>query len=213
MMDPGFSRSHLSVPITVCRPARMGDGGGRMPVSRMLRHEPQSRALRAAAGQGTVIVFGSCDDFTPSAQVENSAPSATAAGTRRSAARAGGRKHFSATSSSDNSVHDHSALITNVGRALDHGEDYKQALLADRFQPPPKQALQHPIEATPGTQRLMPPFAIDSTHHATANPRAQQPLAYSGKPTSPLEGLRHQREAGVASRDLGARSAGWTGQR
>lgn len=200
---------------------------GRRPVSRMHRHEPQSLALRAAAGLSTGVEClktpWGIDDEEP----RRAAPAQLApAGTRPIHPRPGGRRAFG---------HDCSALVTRVGEALDHGEDYKEQLQANRVQPlsPPSPeplavaSSAHPKRATIGHQPLLavaqpkpsaarrpPPFAVDSSYDARpSSAREPRHLPVSHGPRSTprpepdatkhtiLEATRKLKEAGVSTRD------------
>lgn len=182
---------------------------GRRPVSRMHRHEPQSLALRAAAGLSTGVEClktpWGFDDEEPRRRAAPAQPLAPA-GTRPIHPRPGGRRAFG---------HDCSALVTRVGEALDHGEDYKEQLQANRVQPlsppspeplaaPPRvsspfAASAHPKRAAIGHQPLLavaqpkpsaarrpPPFAVDSSYDARpSSAREPRHLPVSHGPRSP----------------------------
>ena len=181
---------------------------GRRPVSRMHRHEPQSLALRAAAGLSTGVEClktpWGFDDEEPRRRAAPAQPLAPA-GTRPIHPRPGGRRAFG---------HDCSALVTRVGEALDHGEDYKEQLQANRVQPlsppspeplaaprapTPVAASAHPKRAAIGHQPLLavaqpkpsaarrpPPFAVDSSYDARpSSAREPRHLPVSHGPRSP----------------------------
>lgn len=197
-------------------------GGGRRPVSRMYRHEPQSLALRAAAGVNTGVTClkhsGEDSRFAVNEDSDGERQLPEAPAGERPKARDSGRKHFVPSASAGCSRRQTHALVTNVGVALDHGEDYTAQVHADRSQPPsrrpvaplPTQALSPPspvsspvrIAQPPATAaRQAPPFAVDSSYGARPRASNRPPASTAQQAPLPLEDARRQREAGVSSRD------------
>ena len=158
--------------------------GGRRSVQRMLRHEPASHALQAAAATGAIFRAHDGDEgqARPRTAPDPASHFTFAAGRVPFARATGGRRRFVGS--------DTAALTTSVGGVLDHGEDYRAALEAasspQRSPQQPTQARQphQPMEQQqqqrqsrspkPPAARRPPPFAVDSsydTHSAPLPPR------------------------------------------
>ena len=186
--------------------------GGRRPVSRMYRHEPASAALRAAAGQSTGI---DClrvraeekearprhEAAAPPSPVAAGAPAGISVGMRQS-----GRRHFERGGAAEREC---TALVTNVGSALDHGDDYRMQLQLNRMGPsspstPPDPPRSRPPSARPypAGSRQPPPFAVDSTHNTSPRAREREMRVAGSRTKTVLESTREQqqREAGVPNR-------------